>query len=78
MQEQHGHEPPAFLLDLRDPEASFQHRLLRIAIPMVIAHTAGGQRHERILYPCGDLALRAHMFQEQQASPRFEHAPDLA
>src|SRR2546429_4391186 len=73
MQEEHWLEPSAFLLQLCDPDASFQHRLLGSPIPMAIAPAARRQRHEHILYPGRDLALRTHMFEEHQISLRFEH-----
>jgi len=41
MQEEHWLEPSAFLLELCDPEASFQNRLLGSTIPMAIAQAAG-------------------------------------
>src|SRR5438270_3957329 len=49
MQEEHWLEPSAFLLELCDPKASFQNRLLGSTIPMAIAHAARRQRHEHIL-----------------------------
>src|SRR6266436_4313238 len=77
VQKQHGLESSAELADLRGPEASVPHHRSRIAVPMAIAHAAGREWHEHVLYADSDLAVCAHMFQEHQVPLRFEHAPDL-
>src|SRR5258706_3984034 len=77
VQKQHGLESSAELADLRGPEASVPHHRSRIAVPMAIAHAAGREWHEHVLYAGSDLAVCAHMFQEHQVPLRFEHAPDL-
>src|SRR5947208_2739941 len=78
LQEQHRLESSAHLTNLCCQEASFQNCCSRLAVPMAIAHAARRHGDQRILDPRGYLALRPHMFEEQQAASRFEYAPDLA
>jgi hypothetical protein len=78
VQEKHWLESSSFLLDLCGHKTGFQNHRSRIAVPMAIAHAACREWHERILYPCSYLSLRANMFEHQQGATWLEHSPDLA
>src|SRR6266571_2705763 len=78
VQKQHRLESSAELAHLRGLEARAPHHRSRIAVPVAMAHAAGREGHERILYPRGNASLRAHMFEQQERPSRLEHPPDLA
>src|SRR6266699_1879420 len=75
---QHGLESPAELTGLYDLESGLQNHAQGIAVPMVIAHTAGRHGDQHILEPGDHLCLCANMFEHQERPSRLEHPPDLA
>src|SRR5215467_1460330 len=72
LQHDHRHQRAMYLAFECDLEARVDHGTRCVAVPMAIAGEQLCQWHDRVLYPCCEGLLGAHMFHQQQCASRLQ------